>query len=235
MHGRLLLEDDGRHSATLAESTHPGTDRARRRADAAGARRGVGGAAQLHLSACGEHGGESRSAAGSRAVAAAAEGKVHLVEFLLERVQVAAARAGERAPPRNRGAGRWEAGVGAPATRYPVRASGPTVRARRPGVGTRSRRTGVTESSPPTCVPSLEPCRHLLTTELLRRPCAGARFCSARDRPNAVEGGLLAHDSRARAACDCRVQSARRCAASKIGVGSTALSWVEEVVRKSCC
>ena len=29
MHGRLLLEDDGRHSATLAESTHPGTDRAR--------------------------------------------------------------------------------------------------------------------------------------------------------------------------------------------------------------
>ena len=144
----------------------------------------------------------------------------------LERVQAAAARAGERAPPRNRGAGRWEAGVGAPATRYPVRASGPTVRARRPGVGTRSRRTGVTESSPPTCVPSLEPCRHLLTTELLRRPCAGARFCSARDRPNAVEGGLLAHDSRARAACDCRVQSARRCAASKIGVGSTALSWV---------
>ena len=207
MHGRLLLEDDGRHSATLAESTHPGTDRARRRADAAGARRGVGGAAQLHLSACGEHGGESRSAAGSRAVAARA-------------------RAGERAPPRNRGAGRWEAGVGAPATRYPVRASGPTVRARRPGVGTRSRRTGVTESSPPTRVPSLEPCRHLLTTELLRRPCAGARFCSARDRPNAVEGGLLAHDSRARAACDCRVQSARRCAASKIGVGSTALSWV---------
>ena len=144
----------------------------------------------------------------------------------LERVQAAAARAGERAPPRNRGAGRWEAGVGAPATRYPVRASGPTVRARRPGVGTRSRRTGVTESSPPTRVPSLEPCRHLLTTELLRRPCAGARFCSARDRPNAVEGGLLAHDSRARAACDCRVQSARRCAASKIGVGSTALSWV---------
>ena len=151
----------------------------------------------------------------------------------LERVQAAAARAGERAPPRNRGAGRWEAGVGAPATRYPVRASGPTVRARRPGVGTRSRRTGVTESSPPTRVPSLEPCRHLLTTELLRRPCAGARFCSARDRPNAVEGGLLAHDSRARAACDCRVQSARRRAASKIGVGSTALSWVVSERRSS--
>jgi len=213
MHGRLLLEDDGRHSATLAESTHPGTDRARRRADAAGARRGGGGASQLHLSACGEHGGESRSAAGSRAVAARARAGGCGTRR----------RACSAPKSRRRALGGWG---GAPATRYPVRASGPTVRARRPGVGTRSRRTGVFESSPPMRVPSLEPCRHLLTTELLRRPCAGARFCSARDRPNAVEGGLLAHDSRARAECDCRVQSARRCAASKIGAGSTALSWV---------